>query len=95
MAEAKSTGIKPAGRAGFAYLRGPDDALVEYQGDMPVGFGDVSLFWYMNRTDMPAVSTRGHLMDHIALSVTDLDAWIAKLRAEKVTFLEQPYLDGA
>ena len=29
-------------------------------------------------------------MDHIALSVADLDAWIAKLRAEKVTFLEPP-----
>jgi hypothetical protein len=30
-------------------------------------------------------------MDHFALSVTDLDAWIAKLRAGSVTFLEQPY----
>ena len=27
--------MKPAGGAGFAYLRGPDDALVEYQGNMP------------------------------------------------------------
>ena len=33
-------------------------------------------------------------MDHIALSVTDLDAWIAKLRAGNVTFLEQPYRVG-
>jgi hypothetical protein len=33
-------------------------------------------------------------MDHIALSVTDLDAWIAKLRSEQVTFLEQPYRVG-
>ena len=57
-------------------------------------FSDVSLYWYMNQTDLPAVSTRGHLMDHFALSVTDLDAWIAKLRAEKVTFLEQPYTVG-
>jgi 4-hydroxyphenylpyruvate dioxygenase-like putative hemolysin len=32
--------------------------------------------------------------DHIALSVTDLDAWIAKLRAEGVTFLEEPYQLG-
>ncbi len=34
-AEAKAKGVKPAGGAGFAYLRGPDDALVEYQGNMP------------------------------------------------------------
>ena len=154
--------MQPAGGAGFAYLRGPDDALVEYQGNMPAErfnhvhmyqeqpfcaqlwyqrhlnvpahrkqarahrgelrassadpdktlpaldwdgmyrapsvtstlFGDVSLFWYMNQTGTPAVSSRGHLMDHIALSVADLDAWIAKLRAEKVTFLEQPYSVG-
>lgn len=168
VADAKATGVKPSGRGGFAYLRGPDDALVEYQGDMPVErfnhvhmyqeqpfcaqlwyqkhlnvpvaaasakasafqaartelncvvergpektlpaldwdgmyrtpsvtstmFGDVSLFWYMNQAGTPAVSTRGHLMDHIALSVGDLDAWIAKLRAENVTFLEQPYAVG-
>ena len=166
IADAKARGVKPAGGAGFAYLRGPDDALVEYQGNMkaerfnhvhmfhdqpfcaqlwyqehlnvPLApkpasvqasarqasrteadctvargtdktlpaldwdgmyrtpsvtstvFGDVSLFWYMNQTGTPAASTRGHLMDHIALSVNDLDAWIAKLRAEKVTLLEQP-----
>ena len=156
--EAKAKGIKPVGGAGFAYLRGPDDALVEYQGNMPAerfnhvhmyqdqpfcaqlwyqkhlhvpakaarteancrvergsdktlpaldwdgmhrtpslnstAFGDVSLFWYMNQTGTPAVSTRGHLMDHVALGVTDLDAWVAKLRAEGVTFLEQPYTIG-
>jgi hypothetical protein len=57
-------------------------------------FGDVSLFWYMNQSDTPAASTRGYLMDHIALSVADLDAWIAKLRAQQVTFLETPYSVG-
>ena len=162
VADAKARGVKPNGGAGFAYLRGPDDALVEYQGNQPAErfnhvhmyqeqpfcaqlwyqkhlnvplapkqaprteancrvergpdktlpaldwdgmyrtpsvtstvFGDVSLFWYMNQTNTPAVSTRGHLMDHIALSVTDLDAWIAKLRAENVPFLEQPYSVGS
>ena len=161
IADAKTKGVKPAGGAGFAYLRGPDDALVEYQGNMPAErfnhvhmyqdqpfcaqlwyqkhlnaavapnqsprtaadcrvergpdktlpaldwdgmyrtpslnstvFGGVSLFWYMNQTGTPAASTRGHLMDHIALSVTDLDAWVAKLRAEGVTFLEQSYTIG-
>jgi predicted enzyme involved in methoxymalonyl-ACP biosynthesis len=57
-------------------------------------FGDVSLFWYMNQGDRPAAATRGHLMDHIALSVADLDGWIAKLRAAQVTFLEPPYRLG-
>jgi catechol 2,3-dioxygenase-like lactoylglutathione lyase family enzyme len=161
IADAKARGVKPTGGPGFAYLRGPDDALVEYQGNMaaerfnhvhmfhdqpfcaqlwyqkhlnvPVApkqaprtettctvtrgadktlpaldwdgmyrtpsitstvVGDVSLFWYMNQTGTPAAGTRGHLIDHIALSVTDLDAWIAKLRAGNVTFLEQPYTVG-
>jgi catechol 2,3-dioxygenase-like lactoylglutathione lyase family enzyme len=164
IADAKAKGVKPAGGAGFAYLRGPDDALVEYQGNMKqerfnhvhmyqdqpfcaqlwyqkhlnvsypapradqpqrteancavergpdktlpaldwdgmhrtpsitsTTFGDVSLFWYMNQGSTPAAGTRGSLMDHIALSVADLDAWVAKLRAAKVTFLEQPYTVG-
>ena len=33
--EAKKNNVKPAGGAGFAYIRGPDDALIEVQGDMP------------------------------------------------------------
>jgi catechol 2,3-dioxygenase-like lactoylglutathione lyase family enzyme len=163
IAEAKARGVQPAGGAGFAYLRGPDDALIEYQGNMaaerfnhvhmfqddpycaqlwyqtrlnvpaaakpgqPVrteancrvergpdktfpalewdgmyrtpsvtstAFGDVSLFWYMNQGSTPAGSTRGHLMDHIALSVADLDSWIGSLRAARVTFLEAPYRLG-
>ena len=57
-------------------------------------FGDVSLFWYMNQGSTPAAPSRGHLMDHIALSVTDLDAWVAKLRAGGVTFLQPPYTVG-
>ena len=57
-------------------------------------FGDVSMNWYMRQTDKPLVSTRGHLMDHVALSVGNLDAWVAKLRNEGVKFLEQPYRLG-
>ena len=59
-----------------------------------VYFDDVQLRWYMNQESAPLASTRGQLMDHLALSVTDLDAWIAKLRRESVTFLEQPYPFG-
>ena len=59
-----------------------------------VYFGDVTLRWYMNQEDRPLVGTRGQLMDHIALSVNDLDAWIGKLRSDNVKFLEQPYTFG-
>jgi hypothetical protein len=56
-----------------------------------VAFDDVALLWYMRQGDQPLVSSRGHVYDHIALSVTDLDAWVAKLRGEGVKFLEEPY----
>jgi Glyoxalase/Bleomycin resistance protein/Dioxygenase superfamily len=59
-----------------------------------VVFGDVALLWYMRQGDEPLVSSRGHVYDHIALSVTDLDAWIAKLRGEGVRFLAEPYQLG-
>jgi catechol 2,3-dioxygenase-like lactoylglutathione lyase family enzyme len=163
--EAKKNNVKPAGGPGFAYIRGPDDALIEVQGDMPaerfnhvhmyhedpfcsalwyqkhlnapvpqgrrgaaaeprteanckvprgadktwpalevdgmyrtpsaaIAFDDVSLGGYMRQGDRPLVSTRGHLADHIALGVGNLDAWVAKLRGENVKFLEQPYKLG-
>ena len=59
-----------------------------------VYYDDVQLRWYMNQEEQPLASTRGQLMDHLALGVTDLDAWIAKLRREGVKFLEQPYRFG-
>jgi catechol 2,3-dioxygenase-like lactoylglutathione lyase family enzyme len=163
IASARAEGVKPAGGAGFAYMRGPDNALIEYQGNFPaerfnhvhmyqeqpfcaqlwygkhlgaapvpsrsgdaprteancavarggdrtwpaleqdgmfrtptaaVTVGDVALTWSMRQGDQPLVGTRGHLYDHIALSVTDLDAWTAKLRREGVTFLEEPHRLG-
>ena len=160
IAEAKAKSVQPAGGAGFAYLQGPDGAIIEYQGNMPaerfnhvhmyweepfcaqlwyqkhlkaviggsgsqyteancnvprgpdktwpalekegmyrtpaapVTFGDVSLNSYMRQDNRPLVSTRGHLVDHFALSVQDLDAWVAKLRTEGVRFLEPPYKLG-
>jgi hypothetical protein len=56
-----------------------------------VVFGDVALPWYVRQGDEPLASPRGQLYDHIALRVADLDAWIAKLRGESVTFLEEAY----
>src|SRR5207244_2460615 len=57
-------------------------------------FGDVALPWYASQDDKPLVSSRGHVSDHIALSVADLDAWVAKLRGEGVKFLAEPYKLG-
>lgn len=158
IAEAKATGVEPTRTAGFAYMRGPDDAIVEYAGNYPaerfnhvhmfqedplcaqlwyqqhldapplrsdaealteatctvprapdttfpalesdglfrtpsggVVFGDVALPWYMRQGDQPLVSSRGHLYDHIALGVTDLDAWVDKLRNEGIGVFEEPY----
>jgi hypothetical protein len=162
IAEANATGVKPLGGAGFAYLQGPDGAIVEYQGNMPVErfnhvhmyeedpycaqlwyrqhlnatlppaaagqtphtesdckaersepswpalekegtmrkpsagvlFDDVALMWYERQGDSPLVGSRGHLADHIGLSVSNLDPWIAKLNREGVKFLEPPYKFG-
>ena len=163
IAEAKARGDKPKGGGGFAYMQGPDNAIVEYVGDHPteymnhvhmweeqpfcaqlwyqkhlnapqmagrespatmtepnckvtrgldrtwpalepggmfrnpraaVTFGDVALAWYANQGEKPLAASRGQLYDHVALSVHDLDAWVAKLRGEGVTFLEQPYKLG-
>jgi catechol 2,3-dioxygenase-like lactoylglutathione lyase family enzyme len=162
IADAKAKGVKPNGGAGFGYIRGPDDALIEYQGDMPaerfnhvhmyqnhpfcaqlwyarhlnaampqgrggeprteancqvprgpdktwpalevdgmyrtptagVLFGSVAVNWYMRQGERPLVGTRGRLVDHFAVSVADLDAWVAKLRREGVKFLLEPYKLG-
>ena len=163
IAEARTEGVQPALSGGFAYLEGPDNALVEYAGNHPaerfnhvhffqedpfcaqlwyqrhlnapvyagrtsatplteatcqvprnpdrsfpalepegmcrvpaaaVIFGDVAFPWYMRQGDEPLVSSRGQLYDHVALSVTDLDAWVAKLHGEDVAFLAEPYQLG-
>jgi hypothetical protein len=57
-------------------------------------FGPVSLNWFVSQSDTPLAPTRGQLVDHIAVSVPTLDPWIAKLKAENVTFLQQPYKFG-
>jgi catechol 2,3-dioxygenase-like lactoylglutathione lyase family enzyme len=163
IAEAKAGNVQPARERGFAYLQGPDGAIVEYLGNFPaermnhvhmfqdhpfcaelwyrkhldaqpvagrgsaadmteancevprgpepswpalerhglyrtpraaVEFDDVMLTWYARQDDTPLIGTRGQLYDHIALGVTDLDAWLDKLAGEGVTFLEQPYRLG-
>jgi hypothetical protein len=59
-----------------------------------VSFDNVAMNWYMNQTNMPLAPTAGRLMDHVSLSVDDLNAWTAKLKGEGVVFLRQPYRIG-
>ncbi|HEY4920540.1 MAG TPA: hypothetical protein VII40_10595, partial [Xanthobacteraceae bacterium] len=35
IADAKAAGVQPTRKGGFAYMRGPDNAIVEYMGDYP------------------------------------------------------------
>lgn len=56
-----------------------------------VSFGGVALNWYIRPGDSPLVSTLGHQADHIGLSVSNLDAWYAKLKREHVKILKPPY----
>jgi hypothetical protein len=56
-----------------------------------VVFDDVAFLWYMRQGEQPLAPRQGHVYDHIGLSVTDLDAWVTKLRGEGVTFLQEPY----
>ena len=164
IADARARGVQPTRTGGFGYMKGPDDALVEFAGNYPaerfnhvhffhddpfcaqlwyqrhldasvyggrtsetplseatcavprgperswpalnregmfrapsaaVAFGDVAFPSYMRQDDRPLVSSRGHLYDHVALAVSDLDGWVTKLRDEGVTFLEAPYKLGA
>jgi catechol 2,3-dioxygenase-like lactoylglutathione lyase family enzyme len=78
--------------------RGPDRTFPALDRDgmfrspsAAVVFGDVAFPWYMRQGDRPLASTRGHVYDHLALGVADLDPWMAKLRSEGVTFLEEAY----
>jgi len=63
IAEARQTGLGPPGGGGFAYMKGPDDALVEYAGDHPAErFNHVHLYqedplcaqlWYQKHLNAP------------------------------------------
>jgi hypothetical protein len=59
-----------------------------------VGFDDVTVQWHIQQDDKPLVSSLGHVSDHVGLSVSDLDAWVAKLRREGVKFLKESYKLG-
>jgi catechol 2,3-dioxygenase-like lactoylglutathione lyase family enzyme len=92
------TSATPLDEATCRVPRGPDRSwpALEQQGMFRapragVAFGDVAVPWYMRQGDQPLASTRGQLYDHIALGVTGLDDWIARLRGDGIAFLEEPY----
>lgn len=63
---------------------------------MGVNFGGSAVRWYMTQEKAPIAPMRGSVIDHLGLSVANLDPWIAKLKAEKVKFLTpRPYKVGA
>jgi hypothetical protein len=63
IAEARAKGVKPPGGGGFAYMTGPDGALVEYAGNYPAErFNHVhlwqekplrALLWYQKHLNAP------------------------------------------
>ncbi len=54
-----------------------------------VRFGEISLIIYPQQRPAKLVSTRGHAVDHIALSISDLKATLERLRKENVKVLEE------
>jgi len=68
IADAKAKGVEPARKGGFAYMRGPDNVIVEYLGDYPAErFNHVHMFqeepfcaqlWYQKHLNAAAVPAR-------------------------------------
>ena len=68
IAEARATGAQPTRTGGFGYMRGPDDALVEYAGNHPAErFNHVHLYqddpfcaqlWYQTHLNAPIYAGR-------------------------------------
>jgi hypothetical protein len=68
IAEARASGVKPLGGPGFAYMQGPDNAIVEYVGDYPAErFNHVHMWqvdpfcaqlWYQKHLNAPVMPGR-------------------------------------
>jgi catechol 2,3-dioxygenase-like lactoylglutathione lyase family enzyme len=59
-----------------------------------VRFGNISLIIYPQQRPAKLVSPRGHVVDHIALSVSDLIGTLERLRRAAVKVLEEPHPFG-
>jgi hypothetical protein len=80
----------PMTEANCQVPRGPDPSwpALEIEGQFrtpraAVEFSDVLLTWYARQGSEPLVGTRGHVYDHIGLSVADLDAWGRQAQARE------------
>src|SRR5262249_16254532 len=60
-----------------------------------VRFGEISLIIYLRQRPDPLVSPRGHVVDHIALSVPDLAGALDRLRKSGVKVLGEPHPFGS
>jgi catechol 2,3-dioxygenase-like lactoylglutathione lyase family enzyme len=70
----------------------------------PVGnvrFAGAAMAWYPRQcvsgrcgSDQPLARSRGQALDHLAFTINDLDATVMRLRAARVTILEEPYRFG-
>jgi hypothetical protein len=57
-------------------------------------FDDVEMNWYQRQGTVPLASSNDQVIDHVGLRVSDLEAWLRKLRAEHVRILTGPYRIG-
>ena len=59
-----------------------------------VRLGEINLIIYPRQRPGPLISPRGHVVDHIAVSVPDLAATLDRLRRSGVKVLEEPHRFG-
>src|SRR5947209_5312085 len=81
--QGRGRGAEPRTEANCKVPRTPDKTFPALDADgmyrapaIALAFGDVSMGGYMNNASQPLVSTRGHVADHVGLSVSNLDAWV-------------------
>ncbi len=60
-----------------------------------VRIGEVNLIIYPRQRSAPLVSTRGHVVDHIAVSYQDVVAALERLRRSGVRVLEEVHRFGS
>ena len=88
----------PYGEAGWPSLE-PIGTIRQPAGG--VRFGNGAMQWYPRQcvgdrcgADRPLARSRGQALDHVAFTVADLDALLARLRLAGVTVLEEPHPFG-
>ncbi|MEW6130326.1 MAG: VOC family protein [Acidobacteriota bacterium] len=95
--------VKNLGATGRAQTRAPCDVPFAAPSE-PLGvirspattvrFDNISLIIYPKQRSGDLVSPRGHVVDHIGLSVRDLDATLERLQKSGVKILQMPYAFG-